>query len=140
MVSVTLRRNFRQIDPATSTITLIEGGDRILPSFAPSLSRKAAGHLAKLGVTVMTGVKVDRVDVQGVIAGGEQIPKRDRAVDGRRGRIANHPGAGSKTHRAGRVMVEPLLNLPDEPNISWWAMRRPSNRRHDTKIANLSDF
>ena len=117
MVSVTLRRNFRQIDAATSTITLIEGGDRVLPSFAPSLSRKAARHLAKLGVRVMTGVKVDRVDAQGVIAGGERIASA--TVLWTAG-VAASPIVqllGVKTDRAGRALVEPFLNLPGEPNI-----------------------
>jgi NADH:ubiquinone reductase (H+-translocating) len=69
MVSVTLRRNFRRINPAQSTIILLEGGNRVLPSFAESLSKKATKRLEKLGVKVMTGVKVEKVDEQGVIAG-----------------------------------------------------------------------
>jgi NADH:ubiquinone reductase (H+-translocating) len=116
MVSITLRGNFRQIDPATSTITLIEGGDRVLPSFAPSLSRKAARHLAKLGVKVMTGVKVEHVDAQGVIAGGEGIPSA--TVLWTAG-VAASPVVqllGVKTDRAGRALVEPFLSLPNEPN------------------------
>jgi NADH dehydrogenase len=117
MVSVTLRRNFRQIDPATSTITLIEGGDRVLPSFAPSLSKRAARRLAKLGVKVVTGVKVDSVDEQGVIAGGERIPSA--TVLWTAG-VAASPIIqllGVKTDRAGRAQVEPFLNLPDEPCV-----------------------
>ena len=45
MATVTLRRNFRHIDPAKSSIVLIEGGNRILPTFAEILvseSRQAA--------------------------------------------------------------------------------------------------
>ena len=34
LVSVTLRNNFRKIDPAKSRIMLLDGGARILPSFA----------------------------------------------------------------------------------------------------------
>ena len=117
MVRVTLRRNFRQIDPAASTITLIEGGDRVLPSFAPSLSKRAAGRLAKLGVKVLTGVKVDRVDAQGVVAGGERISSA--TVLWTAG-VAASPIVqllGAKTDRAGRALVEPFLHLPGEPNI-----------------------
>jgi NADH dehydrogenase len=116
MVRVTLRGNFRQIDPATSTITLVEGGDRVLPSFALSLSRKTARHLAKLGVKVLTGVKVDAVDAEGVIAGGERIPSA--TVLWTAG-VAASPIIkllGVKTDRAGRALVEPSLNLPDAPN------------------------
>src|ERR1700704_5016510 len=73
MATVTLRRNFRRIDPAKTSIVLIEGGNRILPTFAESLSTKAARRLEKLGVKVLTGMKVEKVDEQGVIAGGERI-------------------------------------------------------------------
>ena len=45
LVSVTLRNNFRKIDPAKSRIVLLDGGARILPTFAESLSRKAAKRL-----------------------------------------------------------------------------------------------
>src|ERR1700726_734605 len=45
MAAVTLRRNFRKIDPASSRIVLLDGGARVLPSFAESLSRKAAKRL-----------------------------------------------------------------------------------------------
>ena len=74
MVAHTLRGNFRRIDPAQSSIILVEAGNRILPTFAESLSKKAARRLQKLGVNVETGIKVDRVDGQGVIAGGKNIP------------------------------------------------------------------
>src|SRR3984885_14405677 len=67
LATVTLRKNFRNIDPAKSRIVLLDGGARILPTFAESLSRKAAKRLAKLGVEVSTGVKVEKVDDQGVI-------------------------------------------------------------------------
>src|SRR5260221_13835749 len=74
LVSVTLRKNFRKIDPAKSRILLLDGGARILPTFAESLSRKAAKRLTKLGVEVSSGVRVEKVDDQGVIAAGVRIP------------------------------------------------------------------
>src|SRR5260370_15484428 len=74
MATVTLRGNFRRIDPAETSIVLVEGSDRILPTFAESLSRKAARRLEKLGVKLMAGTKVEKVDEQGVVAGGKMIP------------------------------------------------------------------
>src|SRR5258705_5169827 len=50
LVSVTLRKNFRKIDPAKSRILLVDGGARILPTFAESQSRKAAKRLTKIRV------------------------------------------------------------------------------------------
>src|SRR6201989_2461679 len=117
MVKVTLRRNFRQIDPATSTITLIEGGDRVLPTFAPLLSNKVARHLAKLGVKVLLGVKVDRVDAQGVIAGGERIASATVLWTAGMAASPIVKLLGVKTDRAGRALVEPSLNLPGQPDI-----------------------
>ena len=70
---VTLRGNFRRIDPAKSSIILVEAGNRILPSFAESLSVKAARRLQSYGVRVLTGTKVNMVDDRGVLAGGERI-------------------------------------------------------------------
>jgi NADH dehydrogenase len=61
LVAATLRKNFRRIDPAKSRTVLLDGGARILPTFAQSLSRKAAKRLTKLGVEVSTGVKVEKV-------------------------------------------------------------------------------
>jgi NADH:ubiquinone reductase (H+-translocating) len=117
MVRITLRGNFRQIDPATSRITLIEGGDRILPSFAPSLSTHAAARLAKLGVKVMTGVKVDRVDQEGVIAAGERIPSATVLWTAGMAASPIVRQLGAETDRAGRALVGPFLDLPAAPNI-----------------------
>src|SRR5262252_3231596 len=66
MVKVTLRGNFRRIDPAKASIILLDAGKRVLPTFAESLSRKVTRRLENLGVKVLTGVKVETVDEQGV--------------------------------------------------------------------------
>src|SRR5260370_14692185 len=73
LASVTLRGQYRRIDPAKSSIVLIEGGARILPSFAVRLARKATRPLEKLGVTIMTGARVEKVDEDGVVADGRRI-------------------------------------------------------------------
>src|SRR5260370_34614913 len=113
MAAVALRGNFRHIDPAKTSIVLIEGGNRILPTFAESLSRKAARRLEKLGVKVLTGTKVEKVDEQGVVAGGKRIPSA--TVLWTAG-VAASPGAktlGVPTRRAGRIPVHPFLVVQD---------------------------
>jgi NADH:ubiquinone reductase (H+-translocating) len=112
MAAVTLHGNFRRIDPAKTSIVLIEGGNRILPTFAESLSRKAARRLEKLGVKVMTGMKVDKVDEQGVIAGGQRIPSA--TVLWTAGVTASPvvKTLGVPTDRAGRLPVDPFFKLP----------------------------
>jgi NADH:ubiquinone reductase (H+-translocating) len=74
LATTTLRRNFRRIDPATTTI-LLDGAKRILPSFAESLSKKAAKRLAKLGVQVVTDTMVEVIDDRGVTVGGNALLK-----------------------------------------------------------------
>jgi NADH dehydrogenase len=59
MVKGTLRGNFHRIDPAQANIILLDAGKRVLPTFAESLSRRATRRLTKLGVKVLTGVKVE---------------------------------------------------------------------------------
>src|SRR6202044_3953057 len=117
LATKTLRRNFRRIDPATTTIILLDGAKRILPSFAESLSKKAADRLAKLGVQVITGAMVERIDARGVTVGGKLIPCG--AVLWTAG-VSPSPlvkRLGVATDRAGRACVSPSLSVPDTSGI-----------------------
>jgi NADH:ubiquinone reductase (H+-translocating) len=117
LATVTLRGQFRRIDPAKSSIMLVEGGKRILPTFAESLSEKAARRLEKLGIKIMTGVKVDKVDANGVVANGTRIPSA--TVLWTAG-VAPSPlvkQLGAKSDRAGRVAVGPFMDVPDLPGV-----------------------
>jgi NADH:ubiquinone reductase (H+-translocating) len=117
MVKVTLRGNFRRIDPAKASIILLDAGKRILPTFAESLSRKVSKRLKKLGIKVLTDVKVETVDEQGVIASGSRIPSA--TVLWTAG-VAVSPipkMLGTKTDRAGRALVDPFLKVVDAPGV-----------------------
>ena len=46
-----MRRDFREVDPRSAKVLLVEAVDRVLAGFAPSLSGKAALLLEGLGVT-----------------------------------------------------------------------------------------
>ena len=63
----TLRGNFRRIDPASAQILLVDAVDRVLPTYPPSLSRKAERSLRQLGVSVVAGASVRAIE-QGAIA------------------------------------------------------------------------
>jgi NADH dehydrogenase len=111
MATLTLRGQFRQIDTAESTIILIEGGARILPTFAESLAKKATRRLEKLGVKIMTGVKVEQVDENGVVANGRRMP--GATVIWTAG-VAPSPLVkllGAKTDKAGRAAVGPFMDV-----------------------------
>jgi NADH dehydrogenase len=117
LTSVTLRGQFRRIDPAKSSIVLVEGGKRILPTFAESLSNKAARRLEQLGIKIMTGVRVEKVDADGVVANGTRIPSA--TVLWTAG-VAPSPLVkllGAKTDRAGRVAVGPFMDMPDVAGV-----------------------
>jgi NADH dehydrogenase len=117
LAAVTLRGQFRRIDPRRSSIILIEGGNRVLPTFSEKLAKKAASRLEKLGVKVMTGVKVEHIDESGVVANGERIPSA--TVLWTAG-VAPSPllkQLGAATDRAGRMLVGPFMNVPDVPGV-----------------------
>ena len=62
----TLRREFRNIDPRSARILLIDGADRVLPTFAKRASVNATASLERLGVEVCTGQRVTSIDSDGV--------------------------------------------------------------------------
>jgi NADH dehydrogenase len=126
----TLRGEFRRIDPKQSRVVLIEGADRILGTFVPMLSQRAAEQLARLGVDVRTGCRVTGIDADGVTYDA----RNDEATTSHRlaaktviwaAGVAGTPlgrnlaaATGAQTDRAGRVVVEPDLSLPDHPEIA----------------------
>jgi NADH:ubiquinone reductase (H+-translocating) len=122
----TLRRDFRTTDPRTGRILLLEAADRVLTSFPPSLSAKAARSLERLGVTPVVGRTVIGVDGDGVTIaedGGRTERISTRTVVWAAGvtasALASRLGelTGAERDRAGRVTVEPDLTLPGHPEV-----------------------
>jgi NADH:ubiquinone reductase (H+-translocating) len=117
MVKVTLRNNFRRIDPSKSNIILLDAGERVLPTFAESVSRMVAKRLERLGVKVVTDVKVETVDEQGVVAGGKRIPSATVLWTAGVAASPVPKMLGTKTDRAGRALVDPFLKVVDAPGV-----------------------
>jgi NADH dehydrogenase len=117
LVKVTLRGNFRRIDPAKASIILLDAGKRVLPTYAESVSRKVAKRLDKLGVKVVTNVKVETVDEQGVIAGGARIPSATVLWTAGVAASPIPKMLSTKTDRAGRAIVDPFLRVADAPGV-----------------------
>ena len=121
----TLRHDFRHINPAESLILLVEGEDRVLPSFPADLSRKAAAQLEDLKVTLRLNARVTAIDCAGVAIESEGAAERvpARTVLWAAGVRASTLGkklaerTGVALDRAGRVLVEPDLSLPGHPEI-----------------------
>ena len=113
----TLSGEFRNIDPATARVVLIEAGERILAGFKPELSAYAGKALERLGVTVELGRAVTECTADGVTFGGETLPAG--AIIWAAG-VAASPAAewlGVPADRVGRLIVEPDLTVPGHPDI-----------------------
>lgn len=124
----TLAGDFRNIDPAAARIILIEGMARILPTYPPKLSDKAAEALKRLGVTLFTSTFVTDLQegmVQVRPADSEEARDiiRARTVLWAAGVKASPLGqvlaerTGVELDRAGRVIVSPNLTIPGYDNI-----------------------
>ncbi len=114
----TLRRDFRHIDPLQARVLLVEGQGRVLPSFDEALAPKALRQLHKLEVEVRLGAQVIAIDERGVtLAPAERIAAR--TVIWAAG-VAASPLArslGVPLDRAGRVLVNPDLTIPDDDRV-----------------------
>jgi NADH dehydrogenase len=113
----TMPSEFRNVDPSQSRVILIEGGPRVLPSFAENLSAKAHEDLLYLGVDVRTNSVVTRVERGAVWIGEERI--ETETVFWAAGNEASPLGRmlGAPLDRAGRVKVLPDLSVPDRPEV-----------------------
>ncbi len=108
---------FRTIDTTTARIILIEGNERLLMSFPPSLSDRARRDLEALGVDVWLNARVTGVDADGVRLGDERIVARN--VFWAAGVQASPIGRslGAPVDRAGRVQVRPDLTVEGDDRI-----------------------
>jgi NADH dehydrogenase len=112
-----LAKDFRNIDPRTARIVLVEAGPRVLATFPEALSDSAKRQLERLGVEVLVRTPVQTVDADGVIAAGARI--ESRTVLWGAGVAASPAGKwiGAKVDRAGRIIVKPDLSVPQAPDI-----------------------
>jgi NADH dehydrogenase len=117
LVQITLRGNFRNIDPSRSRIVLLDAAPRVLPTFAEPLSRGVVKRLAKLGVEVRTGAKVETVDEQGVVASDQRIPSATVLWTAGVAASPLPKLLGGETDRAGRALVDPFLQVVGQPGI-----------------------
>jgi NADH dehydrogenase len=105
------------INAAATRVLLLEGGARILASFPPELSLQAAEQLKALGVEIHTGQAVNKIDDQGVWLGEKLF---SAATILWAAGIAASPltqSLGVPLDRAGRVIVEADLSLPQHREV-----------------------
>ena len=113
----TLAMDFRNIDPRTARIVLIEAGPRVMPTFPENLSDYVRTTLAAKGVEVMTDTRVTGCDMRGVDTDRGRIDAG--TVIWAAGVVAS-PAArwlGAEPDRAGRIKVGPDLSVPGHAEI-----------------------
>ena len=120
-----LRQDFRNIKTSEARIILVEGADYVLPTYPTQLSIAARKMLERLGVTVRTKTMVTDVRADSVTVresdNTETIPTR--TVLWAAGVLASPLGRGLARDfgvpldKAGRVLVEPDLTVPNHPEI-----------------------
>ena len=113
----TLRGEFRRFDSSNARIVLVEGAERVLPTFPADLSQKARLQLERLGVTVWLGRRVTSIDADGVQLGGDRIAAKTLVWAA--GVAASPLGVSLGTPRdgAGRVIVQADLGIAGHAEI-----------------------
>lgn len=125
----TLPRDFRRINTEEAQVFLVEGTDRVLPTYPRSLSRAAARQLAQLGTTIRTRTMVTQIDAEGVTVedaeeGGDASSRIEArtvlwaagVAVGRFGRAVAEATA-APTDRVGRIEVNADLTIPGYRDI-----------------------
>ena len=117
LATYVLASDFRSIRPDATRVVLIEGSDRVLPTFDPLLSERAHQSLTSMGVEVLTRTRVTGIDQTGVSCGDVRIQASTVlwAAGVRPVRLGAELGA--ETDRQGRVIVEQDVSIPGHPEV-----------------------
>ncbi|SDE35679.1 NAD(P)/FAD-dependent oxidoreductase [Belnapia rosea] len=110
-------QEFRRIDPATARVVLIEAGPRVLATFPEELGATARQSLERMGVQVLTGMRVTGCGPTGVECGEERIAAS--TIVWAAGVVASPVGSwiGADRDRAGRIKVRPDLSVPGQVDV-----------------------
>ena len=112
-----LLRDFRHIDSREASVILLEGGERILSTYPPSLSTRAKQTLRDLGVDVREHTMVTGIDPEGVNAAGWRIPTRTVVWAAGNETSSVLRTLETEQDRQGRVIVDQYCNIPGQPEV-----------------------
>lgn len=113
----TLSDDFKNINPSRTRVILIETGPRILASFDPALSERAAHDLEKLGVHVWTNSRVTDINEGGVYIGSEFVAASTVVWAAGVAPSSLNKKLDVPLDPGGRVIVEDLLHIKDYPDV-----------------------
>jgi NADH:quinone reductase (non-electrogenic) len=120
-----LKDDYRNIDPSTARVLLLDATPHVLGTYPPKLSQRAADDLRHLGVEVELSAPVTDIDLSGLTIGsGEQARRVDArtviwAAGVKASPLAELLGkqSGAEVDRVGRVAVNLDLTLPGHPEV-----------------------
>jgi NADH dehydrogenase len=123
---MTLRGDFRRIDPSMAHVILLDAAPAVLGNFGDHLSLRAKTQLEKIGVDVQLNVKVVGVDQTGVdvidpdgssrrIASRTKVWAAGVSASPLAAMLAEQTGA--EVDRSGRIKVDPDTTVPGHPEI-----------------------
>ena len=116
----TLRHDFRKINPTEARIILMEGAPRVLGAFPEDLSAKAEKLVTRLGVEVVKGVMVTKINKEGVeFKRGDSVEALAARTVLWAGGVVTTPfgrklaeRTKAETDRSGRIKVNRDLTIP----------------------------
>ncbi len=117
VASEILPTQFNHIDKQDARVILVQGGDRLVPTFPEVLSGRAQKVLEKMGVEVRLKARVTGVDKQGVLIGDDRVEAENvfwaAGVEGQ----SLAKAIEVELDRAGRIVVGGDLAIPDHPEV-----------------------
>ncbi|RMI32239.1 NAD(P)/FAD-dependent oxidoreductase [Nocardia stercoris] len=123
----TMVGTFRNIDPRTARVILIEGADAVLKPMGPKLGAATAKRLTKMGVEIQLNAMVTDLDARGVtVKYTDGTTQRIEAAckvwsagvqASPLGKLLADASDGTEVDRSGRVVVEPDLTVKGHPNV-----------------------
>lgn len=124
----TLRREFHELDTADLRIVLVDAGDSVLNSFAPSLQRHGEAALEELGVERILGHSAETIDAAGITVRPTNGNASERRISARTvvwaAGVATNPLArqlaettGASVDGKGRIKVDPRCRVPGHPDL-----------------------
>lgn len=118
LLKLVLGREYRELAPGAARVVLVEGTDRILPTFPAALSRYAQRVLARRGVEVVTDTLVQEAMPDGVLlSSGRRIASRT-VVWSAGIRATSVPGASQlATEPSGRLPTDERLRLHGQRDV-----------------------
>lgn len=101
-------------------ITIIEAGERLLPTFSPTLSKRTKKDLEKLGVKVLVGSPVAGVEHRKITLKDNQVLPSEVTIWAAGVKGSDAMAQLSLPVSGNRIVVEPTMQVKNYPNV--WAL------------------